>query len=134
MLCGKADNIFSDANGAYPLCVTDRRLTHSQDFIQTRLKIFLPLGPQANSLNRHSILYGAHPGHQLLDILARFLVGGDRPCRIAEAAAERKSLVEVFSPIRHKPYPPAGYTGVRLYAELAEVIRTRQIYSTLNPR
>jgi ATP-dependent Lhr-like helicase len=39
---------------------------------------------------------------------------------------EKKSLVEVFSPIRRKPYPPAGYTGVRLYAELAELIRTRQ--------
>lgn len=61
-----------------------------------------------------------------LDTLARFLAGGDRPCRIAEAAIERKSLVEVFSPIRRKPYPPAGYTGVRLYAELAELIRTRQ--------
>jgi ATP-dependent Lhr-like helicase len=61
-----------------------------------------------------------------LDTLARFLAGGDRPCRIAEAATERKSLVEVFSPIRRKPYPPAGYTGVRLYAELAELIRTRQ--------
>ncbi|MFN2509185.1 MAG: helicase-related protein, partial [Chthoniobacterales bacterium] len=34
--------------------------------------------------------------------------------------------MEVFSPIRRHPYPPAGYTGVRLYAELAELIRSRQ--------
>jgi ATP-dependent Lhr-like helicase len=61
-----------------------------------------------------------------LDLLARFLVGEKRKCRIAEAQMEKKSLVEVFSPIRRKPYPPAGYTGVRLYAELAELIRTRQ--------
>jgi ATP-dependent Lhr-like helicase len=61
-----------------------------------------------------------------LDLLARFLVGEGRECRIAEAQMEKKSLVEVFSPIRRKPYPPAGYTGVRLYAELAELIRTRQ--------
>ena len=61
-----------------------------------------------------------------LDLLARFLVGEGRNCRIAEARTEKKSLVEVFSPIRRKPYPPAGYTGVRLYAELAELIRTRQ--------
>src|SRR6266404_7279790 len=61
-----------------------------------------------------------------LDVLARFLVGEGRDCRIAEAQTEKKSLVEVFSPIRHKPYPPAGYTGVRLYAELAELIRRRQ--------
>jgi ATP-dependent Lhr-like helicase len=61
-----------------------------------------------------------------LELLAKFLVGVDRPCRIAQAKIEKKSIVEVFSPIRRKPYPPAGYTGVRLYAELAELIRTRQ--------
>jgi ATP-dependent Lhr-like helicase len=61
-----------------------------------------------------------------LDLLARFLVGAGRTCRIAEAQTEKKSLVEVFSPIRRKPYPPAGYTGVRLYAELAELISRRQ--------
>lgn len=61
-----------------------------------------------------------------VDVLAQFLVGADRPCRIAEAKTERKSIVEVFSPIRRKPYPPAGFTGARLYAELAELIRTRR--------
>ena len=61
-----------------------------------------------------------------LEILAHFLVGEGRACRIAEAQIEKESLVEVFSPIRHKPYPPAGYTGVRLYAELAELIRRQQ--------
>jgi ATP-dependent Lhr-like helicase len=61
-----------------------------------------------------------------LDVLARFLVGENRPCQIAEARTEKQSLVEVFSPIRRKPYPPSGYTGVRLYAELAELIRRRQ--------
>ncbi|HEY5035606.1 MAG TPA: DEAD/DEAH box helicase, partial [Chthoniobacterales bacterium] len=61
-----------------------------------------------------------------LDLLAKFLAGDDRPCRIAQAKIEKESIVEVFSPIRRKPYPPAGYTGVRLYAELAELIRSRQ--------
>ncbi len=61
-----------------------------------------------------------------LDVLAKFLVGEGRPCRIAEAQIEKKSIVEVFSPIRKHPYPPAGYTGARLYAELAELIRSRQ--------
>jgi ATP-dependent Lhr-like helicase len=61
-----------------------------------------------------------------LELLAKFLVGASRPCRIAQAKIEKQSIVEVFSPIRRKPYPPAGYTGVRLYAELAELIRTRQ--------
>ncbi len=61
-----------------------------------------------------------------IELLARFLAGGDRPCLIAEAKVEKESIVEVFSPIRRKPYPPAGYTGSRLYAELAEFIRTRR--------
>ncbi len=61
-----------------------------------------------------------------LDLLGKFLAGDDRPCRIAQAKIEKESIVEVFSPIRRKPYPPAGYTGVRLYAELAELIRKRQ--------
>ena len=61
-----------------------------------------------------------------VDVLAKFLVGVDRPCVIAQARAERQSIVEVFSPIRRNPYPPAGFTGARLYAELADLIRRRQ--------
>ncbi len=61
-----------------------------------------------------------------VDVLAEFLVGVDRPCVIAQAKVERQSIVEVFSPIRRNPYPPAGFTGVRLYAELADLIRRRQ--------
>ncbi|MEO8044274.1 MAG: DEAD/DEAH box helicase, partial [Spartobacteria bacterium] len=61
-----------------------------------------------------------------LKLLAKFLAGGNRPCRIAQATMEKESIVEVFSPIRRKPYPPAGYTGIRLYAELAELIRSRR--------
>ncbi len=45
---------------------------------------------------------------------------------VAEARIEKRQIVEVFSPIRRKPYPPAGYTGARLYAELAELIRSRR--------
>ena len=61
-----------------------------------------------------------------LNVLARFLAGGDRPCLVAEARIEKKSIVEVFSPVRRNPYPPAGYTGGRLYAELADLIRQQQ--------
>ena len=59
-------------------------------------------------------------------LLAQFLVGNDRRCAIAEARVEKEQVVEVFSPIRRNPYPPAGYTGVRLYAELAHLIRSHQ--------
>ena len=61
-----------------------------------------------------------------VETLGQFLVGRDRSCTIAEAQIERKSIVEVFSPIRRDPYPPAGYTGARLYAELADLIRRQQ--------
>lgn len=59
-------------------------------------------------------------------LLAQFLVGVGRSCRIAEAKVEKQPIVEVFSPIRRKPYPPAGYTGARLYEELAQLIRSRK--------
>ena len=61
-----------------------------------------------------------------VELLAQFLVGVGRSCRIAEAKIEKESIVEVFSPIRRKPYPPAGYTGARLYEELAQLIRSRK--------
>ncbi|HEV8185990.1 MAG TPA: DEAD/DEAH box helicase, partial [Chthoniobacterales bacterium] len=61
-----------------------------------------------------------------VELLAQFLVGVGRACRIAEAKLEKEPIVEVFSPIRRKPYPPAGYTGARLYEELAQLIRSRK--------
>lgn len=60
-----------------------------------------------------------------LELLAKFLVGENRPCRIAQARIEKEQIVEVFSPIRRNPYPPAGYTGARLYQELAQLIRSK---------
>ena len=51
-----------------------------------------------------------------LDLLARFLVGQDRHCLVAEARAEKKSIVEVFSPIRQNirirrlAIPARGFT------------------------
>lgn len=78
--------------------------------------------PSYNNICRIGLSATAAP----LDQLAKFLVGTERPCRIAEAKVERKSIVEVFSPIRRNPYPPAGYSGARLYAELADLIRRHQ--------
>ncbi|MEO5721397.1 MAG: DEAD/DEAH box helicase [Chthoniobacterales bacterium] len=77
--------------------------------------------PQAAPLCRVGLSATAAP----LDRLARFLAGTDRPCLIAEARMEKRQIVEVFSPIRRNPYPAAGYTGARLYEELAELIRSR---------
>src|SRR5207253_2157167 len=61
-----------------------------------------------------------------LDLLAQFLVGKNRHCRVAEARIEKEQIVDVFSPIRRDPYPPSGYTGVLLYADLSQLIRSRQ--------
>jgi ATP-dependent Lhr-like helicase len=85
-------------------------------------RLRLQIDAQVKPLCRIGLSATATP----LEVLANFLVGEGRDCRIAEAQTEKQSLVEVFSPIRRKPYPPAGYTGVRLYAELAELIRSRK--------
>ena len=61
-----------------------------------------------------------------VNVISQFLVGENRECAVAEIQSEERSIVEVFSPIRRDPYPPAGYTGARLYAELAELIRSHQ--------
>ncbi len=54
---------------------------------------------------------------------AGFLCGVGRPCRIAVARRERQSVVEVFSPVRRNPYPPAGFSAHRLREELAALVR-----------
>src|SRR5437763_2316801 len=59
-------------------------------------------------------------------LLAQLLVRKDLPCRIAEARIETEQIVHVFPPIRRDPYPPSGYTGARLYAELSQLIRSRR--------
>src|SRR5882672_2314216 len=74
LVCGGPVEAFCGATCAGRPCTVKSRLTHSQDFIQTRFKVFLSLGPQANSPNRQSFLRQAHPRHQLLDILPCFLL------------------------------------------------------------
>src|SRR5579872_6487090 len=50
------------------------RLAHSQNFIEPRFKVFLSLGPQSKTLHGQGFLHGAHPAHEFLDILSRFLL------------------------------------------------------------
>lgn len=61
-----------------------------------------------------------------LNELAAMLCGNDRPCEIIEAPTERKRRVEVLSPLRRDPYPPAGYTAERVLEDLARLVETRQ--------
>jgi ATP-dependent Lhr-like helicase len=61
-----------------------------------------------------------------LETMAAFLVGVGRPCVLAEARTERRAVIEVFSPVRRNPYPPAGYQAGRVLQELAALVRSRQ--------
>ncbi len=61
-----------------------------------------------------------------LEAMAGFLVGVDRPCVLAEAKMGRRMVVEVFSPVRRDPYPPAGQSAGRVLRELASLVRARR--------
>ncbi len=61
-----------------------------------------------------------------LDVVAHFLVGVGRPCLVAEARANRRIEVEVFSPLRKEAYPAAGWTAGRVLEELAELVEMRR--------
>lgn len=61
-----------------------------------------------------------------LDVVAEFLVGIGRPCRIAEVVQRKPAKVEVFSPLRKRAYPPAGYTATRVLRELVDLLLQRQ--------
>ena len=57
-----------------------------------------------------------------MDEVGHFLCGVDRNCHIEEAKVERRSLVEVLTPLRRKAYPPAGYTASRMIRDIARIV------------
>jgi ATP-dependent helicase Lhr and Lhr-like helicase len=61
-----------------------------------------------------------------LETVAEFLVGPQRSCRIAEVTQRKAMKVELFSPLRQNPYPPAGWGAARVLDELGALIRTRR--------
>lgn len=61
-----------------------------------------------------------------LERVAAFLAGTGRTMAVAESMFRKAALIEVFSPLRKNPYPPAGYTGARLMGELAVLIATKR--------
>ena len=67
-----------------------------------------------------------------METVAAYLAGGGAPVVPIQHSALRKMELEVFSPLRKNPYPPAGFTGTRVLAELAQVIaemRTTLIFT-----
>ena len=61
-----------------------------------------------------------------LEVVAEFLVGPQRSCRIAEVTQRKPMKVELFSPLRRNPYPPAGWGAARVLEELGTLIRSRR--------
>jgi len=101
-------NLYSDIRSGVPIRITP------------------PGGSGEPPLPRPLVRIGLSATAAPLDVLSQFLVGVDRECIVAEARIEKRQIVEVFSPIRRNPYPPAGYTGARLYEELAQLIRSKR--------
>ena len=72
--------------------------------------------------------------------VAHFLCGGherSRPCHIVETEDGRGSIVEVLSPLRREPYPPAGFTAARVMRDIAELVSRKQsvlIFCNTRPR
>ena len=67
-----------------------------------------------------------------LEVVGNFLTGMREPCEIVTATKPKKAVVEVFSPLRKNPYPPAGYTATRVLKELAGLLgsfRTTLIFT-----
>lgn len=69
-----------------------------------------------------------------LDLLGQFLTGS-RPCEIVQATKARGRRVEVLSPLRKDPYPPAGYTAYRVIQDVAAIVkRHRSVIIFCNTR
>jgi ATP-dependent Lhr-like helicase len=84
--------------------------------------------PQRSTLLRIGLSATVAP----LERVAEFLVGTDRPCRLIEIAPFRRAHIELFSPLRKNPYPPAGWGGARLHKELCTLLlqkRTTLIFT-----
>ena len=83
-------------------------------------------GPRGGEPTRPLIRIGLSATVSPLETVAEFLVGPGRPYGIAEVAQRKAAHIEVFSPLRKNPYPPAGYTGTRVLQELGQVLRTKR--------
>jgi ATP-dependent helicase Lhr and Lhr-like helicase len=61
-----------------------------------------------------------------LSTVGAFLTGPGRDCALVSVPQERPPRLEVFSPLRESPYPPAGWSGTRLLEELAHLLATKR--------
>ena len=80
------------------------------------------VGPDHRSLCRIGLSATVAP----LDEVGRFLMGVGRECHLAQAKMARRSIVEVMTPLRKDPYPPAGYTATRVIRDMAQVVERNE--------
>jgi ATP-dependent Lhr-like helicase len=57
---------------------------------------------------------------------AQFLVGTNGACDIIDTSAAKKIDIRIYSPLGKNPYPPSGYTGERLIAELGRLVQANR--------
>src|SRR5687767_2968433 len=57
---------------------------------------------------------------------AQFLAGTNGSCEIIDTSAAKKIDIRVYSPLGKNPYPPGGYTGERLIAELGRLVQANR--------
>src|ERR1041385_2827680 len=57
---------------------------------------------------------------------SKFLVGTNGACEIIDTSAAKKIDMRVYSPLGRNPYPPSGYTGERLIAELGRLVQANR--------
>jgi len=70
-----------------------------------------------------------------LPLLGELLVGSGRECEIVEARMARERRVEVLSPLKKDPYPPAGFTAQRVLDDIAQLVtRKRSVIVFCNTR
>jgi ATP-dependent Lhr-like helicase len=90
-------------------------------------------GPEGNGSRSMALVrVGLSATVSPLDTVAEFLVGPGRTCRVAEVTQRKPARIEVFSPLRDRAYPPAGYTASRMLAELGTFVgqkRTTLIFT-----
>ena len=52
-----------------------------------------------------------------------FLCGTHRPFEVVDVSTAKRIDLRVHSPLQRNPYPPAGFSGVRMISELARLVR-----------
>jgi len=109
------------------LMVTAERLEHLLLHVTPQPICHLISDKPPTSAGRSALLrIGLSATVAPLETMAGYLTGPGRPCRVIEVGGKKPAEVEVFSPLRSNPYPPAGYTATRVLRELADVLRTKR--------